>query len=814
MKRIALFIVLSVVFNFATFCQSVKVTASDLSLDKVLKTLAVEISFDPVALSSYPITINQEFDSPKSAIDFLLQDKPYLCNIIGTVYVISPKPTDVVAKEEVGPQYRDFVGVVVDANSGERMPYTLIASEKGAFYTNQEGVFKLKLLPDESVSLQLHYLGYQVLDSIINNQVQIIFPLKAIAAELKEIAVVVNLNAMRMQQGQSVGEVRVNHNVAKFMPGNGDNSVFNLLHLMPGVRASGEPSDELIVWGSGSGESKITLDGFTVFGLCNFNDNIGPVNPFIVKDIRLHKAGYNALLGEQVGAIAEITGLSGNTTKPTFKINVNNLTANVMGTFNFGTRASLLVAARKTFYELFDAEKLNPYKRTDSTSVRQLLTSTSPLFVVPKYSFHDINAKFSGTSSVNDSYFLSVYTSKDAFNYKVTNFKRINLQEDADTRQFGAGASYSRVWGKSGVTTFSTNLSSLNRSEDHLSGVLVLNNSKLFFSNTANRVNEFRVQGKHQIVVKQHSTINFGASVLRQATTYNDSTQVLSMPILFATHEYSNGKFYLDYGIRLDAPRKLKSALQPRINLGYQLSPSIKFTLGGGLYRQFLQQAPLIDQNGAYQFVWSVANDRDVPTLKSTHLIGGVSYQHNDLLISVEGYQKLTAGIVALQKSFQQVNSYITKSQATGADLFFKYEFGRLTSFGSASLCQLTIKKRDVQQEYKGGMLLNLKPFYLATNYVWGTGFSYLGSASFGNSTVSESQEEQIYQRLDGSITYRLNTKHFNLQMGVSVLNILNSNNLKYRYQVPPSKVISGNIENVFTSAIPFTPTFFLELGF
>lgn len=58
---------------------------------------------------------------------------------------------------------------------------------------------------------------------------------------------------------------------------------------MPGVRVSGEPSDDLIVWDSGISESGIVYDGFTIFGLKNFNDNISSVNPFMVKDIRLMK---------------------------------------------------------------------------------------------------------------------------------------------------------------------------------------------------------------------------------------------------------------------------------------------------------------------------------------------------------------------------------------------------------------------------------------------------------------------------------------------------------------------------------------------
>jgi len=77
--------------------------------------------------------------------------------------------------------------------------------------------------------------------------------------------------------------------------------------------AAGEQSREMLIWGSYSGHSQLIFDGFTVFGLKNFNDNISFANPYMSKDIKVMKGGFGADYGDRVGGIVEITGIQGNT---------------------------------------------------------------------------------------------------------------------------------------------------------------------------------------------------------------------------------------------------------------------------------------------------------------------------------------------------------------------------------------------------------------------------------------------------------------------------------------------------------------------
>lgn len=799
---------LSFVITTLSHGQGVGVNCENMPLDEVLRTLKVEISFDPVALSQYRVTLLKTFDDEKSAIDYLLINKPFICEKMGSVYVISPKPPDSIPSLATSIPLVDFTGVVKDSKSGERLPFSQIVTNQGGFYADFNGVFKLKVSPNDILHLQIHYLGYQVVDTLLSYTSYVTFSLSPIVVELKEIKVATYTTAMRMQQGESAGQLRVNHAVSKYLPSVGDNSVYTLLQMMPGVRASGEPSGDLFVWGSGTGESRVVYDGITIYGLRNFNDNIGFVNPFMVKDIRLHKGGYDASMGGQIGSVAEIVGISGNYEKPTLKANVNNLTANILGSLPLGARSSLTVAYRQTFYSLYDAEKLNPYRQNDSTTQR------AALLVIPDYSFRDFNGKLAGKVGESDSYFLNFYRSIDQFDYTLTNNKRINLEESSTNKQMGSAAGYHKVWAKSGISTLTINYSQLNSSEDKISGLLLLGNSYLNMSNTSNRVEEIGATLSHQMELNANNKLIAGAQWSTYQTTFNSKRGYLYMPNIHVSNQYSKDRFTLNYGVRIDMPVGLLPVVQPRVNAGYQLTQSVKLTLGVGHYYQAIQHAPQQDSDGAYQLVWMVANKDSLPSLKSNHLVGGLSYQKSGLLVSLEGYLKKSSGVVALNKISQQVVSSVTDSKSVGSDLFMKYNGGRLSVFGSASLCRQIIATSEFQQEYKGGAILNLKPFYLSANYVWGSGFNYLGTASYSDRPFYTSQYDEVYKRLDGAISYRLITKAFDLQVGFVVLNILDYENLKYRYQVPPSKIISSSVSNLYLDAQPFTPTLFLEIGF
>jgi hypothetical protein len=61
---------------------------------------------------------------------------------------------------------------------------------------------------------------------------------------------------------------------------------------------------------------------------------------------------------------------------------------------------------------------------------------------------------------------------------------------------------------------------------------------------------------------------------------------------------------------------------------------------------------------------------------------------------------------------------------------------------------------------------------------------------------------------VDVAVLYRFNTEKFNLEIGLSIVNLLNTDNIGYS----GCSHLPGN-ERVYVSGIPFTPSLFLNIG-
>ena len=150
-----------------------------------------------------------------------------------------------------------------------------------------------------------------------------------------------------------------------------------------------------------------------------------------------------------------------------------------------------------------------------------------------------------------------------------------------------------------------------------------------------------------------------------------------------------------------------------------------------------------------------------------------------------------------------------------------KKGWGKHQFWGSYSLVHATKPEFSTGHEVKAGTVYFLKPFYLSATYVYGSGFPYLSTSEHGHGEKNENGQHgneyrhsdtsrQSYNRLDLSATYRLQLRGFCIQAGASVINVFNTNNVKYSYRLSDK----NSVYNVYTKATPLTPILFLEFIF
>jgi hypothetical protein len=116
--------------------------------------------------------------------------------------------------------------------------------------SDASGKFSYTSVVDSTFSLTISYLGYYIFDTIVSPGTGYIFRMTPSVIALQEIVVEGSVVEHSIQMGNAPGISKLNHKVAYYLPGNGDNSIFNLLRLQPGILASGEQSADFIIWGA------------------------------------------------------------------------------------------------------------------------------------------------------------------------------------------------------------------------------------------------------------------------------------------------------------------------------------------------------------------------------------------------------------------------------------------------------------------------------------------------------------------------------------------------------------------------------------
>lgn len=816
-------------FSFPVSGQEVRIEADSVPLNIVLLRMAeqygIQISFDDRLLSEYPVTVHRHFGTAEEAIGFLLEPLPLVSEKNGEVFVIFGQPV----------RQKTYLvsGRIVDLRSGESLPYAHLVIGRQGLITDFSGHFSFTSLHGPPYSLSFSHLGYYILDTVLQTGTGHVIGLEPSIYQLEEVTVQGSPVDRSGQAGEEAGVMRLNHKIAYRLPGNGDDALFNFLRLQPGILAAGEQSSEMIIWAGYPGQGQLLFDGFTIFGPKNFNDNISFVNPYMAKDIRVLKGGYAAEYGDRVGGIVEISGIQGSRSKPAVNLNINHMTVSGMGGVPLGENAAMTLAFRHTYYNLYDDWEPgtgSDRERGDPGRVADITAS-------PDYRFRDANLKLAGSTGSGDPWYVSLYNGGDHFSYRVDEERNvISISQDMSERsgQLGGTAYYGRTWKKGVRSNFYLSYSGLDReiseSQETFHKIRQFTISRIgtSYHNTIAEVNlrttnHIPLSGKHRMITGAgfvHDRTGFLRESLGSATSENRHETGRVNLFLCDRYEFTPA-ISLKPGIRFDFPLEMKRLYaQPRLQLSADISGDLRVNAAWGIYNQFITETSVLDEYGNYRFFWTACDNESVPVLSSQHYVGGLVFHRGGFTFSMESFYKTVEGITRMvDQDGGALEAYRGRARIYGADLLVRQYFGKHEGWVSYTLGRAREHfpyfigddyrdaPQDQRHEVKGALLLDLKPFYLTINYVYGSGLAYL-SASTGGSTG-----RYPYSRLDAALIYRTRIRKVRVEAGISALNIFNRENIKYANLV---KIPDGAFStlSVHAEAVPFTPTIYLNVAF
>jgi hypothetical protein len=870
-RKLVIFLFLSTTALLAhTQNTPIVVNAKNKALNAVLIELrdqyGFQLSYSDNQLSNYHISVSKTFHSKEETLQYLIKKLPFQLRPSGEVFIIIPD------KKKVVPPVKTtkISGQIIESGTFEPLPFSHILINKHQMVSDVMGSFNYIASTDSSFHLRISHLGYFIYDTILYAGINQKFTLTPSIETLSEITVKNNIIEKATLIGEKSGKMKLNHNISRYLPGQGDNSIFNLLRLLPGIQAAGEQSTDLLIWGSYEGHSQVTFDEFILFGLKNYNDNISVVNPLMVKNIEIFKGGYEAKYGNRVGGIVNITGKNGNLQHPSLTVNINQSTLNGLIEIPLFKRSSLMLAYRQTYYNLYDADDFNIFAPTRSieksvSKSGQTQTINFDINVYPdEYKFRDFNLKYTYNFDNGDRMYLSGYQGGDTFSMTAnTELTRtisgksgkentipfsFNLLNNEKNKQKGIALFYGRTWKSGHQTQMIFSHSEFNKSQNDEIKSENLNSNNVYkndLSSIENTALESSLRIENTLNFRDGHQLEMGIGTTANKASLDDFIQQKEKTLLDTLKHYKNNRvnFYLNEKFSLGSRLMLKGGVrthispltekkffvEPRLSASYQLNQILKINASWGIYNQFIYKIANINSDNNYTYHW-ISSDKDTPVLHANHWIAGISTTHKGLTINIEAYYKTTNNLIQRISevnstndiSFNNYTIYRGNAMTYGIDNYIKYDFGRNSIWASYTLSKVLEQfsldgiefpdyqpaPHDQRHEIKLAALFNIKRFYLSANSVYGSGMEIL------REMFDEETQNISYLRVDAAISYRFRPKHFSGDIGFSILNIFDTQNLKMAniQNITISQDI-GTVK-VYSDAIPFTPTLYLKLKF
>ena len=842
---------------------SVKIDVESVLLTDLLKQLKKEynfhFSYSESQLSAYVISITKSFEDKSEAVHYIFKDLPFVVLQEDEVFIIVPQ------KEKLSKSKSKNIsvsGYIVESGTLETLPFSHVIVNGHASVSNELGYFSCECNGDSSAHIQISHLGYFIYDTLLTSSVKSNFELIPSNYDIPEIIVKNNEIERATQVGTYPGKIKLNHAIAGYLPGQGDNTVFNFLKLMPGILAAGEQSSEPIIWGSYEGQTQIVFDEFLLFGLKNYNDNISVVNPLVVKDIEVYKSGYDARYSNRVGGIINITGKNGNRLKPSLCLNINPTTLNGLAEIPVKRNSSVILAYRQTYYNLYNGNQFNIYEPFSEHSDRfnRNQDNSADLNIYPdSYVFRDWNFKYSLRATSDDVFSVSLYNGGDRFKLNADTeieFRRerrdpvgdgntinINLNSVEKHKQYGGSVYYAKNWNEKTTSKLVFALSGYKKTvndefDSNDENFLAQVNS----SSLKNNASELVIKQENQLKLSNKYQLDVGLGFYADKAKYLNSYNLNDSIKIDTIQDFSNNRafIYLNNNYRLNNKWLLKPGMhinvmlnhflvqaEPRLSVLYEVNNNLKASLAWGMYHQYLFLQETVDREENYNYLW-VTNNQNIKPISAVHYVAGINYFKNNFTVNIESYYKnmdnlprLTYaeyGEVAEPYASYSINK--GKAKAYGVDFLVKKDWNNKTLWASYTLsktlesfsnnanesAEYVLAPHDQRHEFKAAGVMNYRRWYYSMNYIYGSGIEMLKDIY--------PDENLAYNRLDAAITYKFRKRHYKAELGLSVLNVMNTENLKYK-NIKKFELNSTTDKLIVnTNALPFTPTLFLKLQF
>ena len=647
------------------------------ALEKLVDVTQINLAYESELVGDTPIFCSARSAKASELLGCILEDARLDFYVTSTgTYVLTAAP-------EKQPRYGRLAGVVVDASTGDPLPYAniLLADAGVGTAANDEGVFALAPLVAGSHRLIVTYVGFETrIDSIWiapGDSARKRIELQARSATTGPI--VINGLQQRLPSHQ-LGRAAASPQELAQLSSVGTPDVARSTGGLMGVAVQ-EPMADLHIQGGGGGEHQVRLDGVPIRNPVTLGRLLGAFSPLAIDRLEVHKAGFGVEYGSRLSGVVSAThSVAPDGSAMTLQADPLSINGRMQGAFTLpkGEQVTAMAAFRKSVWDVFSYPMLE-----------QLITSwhvVDPLLVPSATggSASDVNvgdrtaivdfSDYHGAARLQLSPLESIHVSL----YRGHNMidSRADIAGAADASQdryhwtnWSGQARFSWMPGSRtlGRVRLYASRQSIGHGYEMPSSYGDSSAATLDYPYDGNRLYEAGLEGRMEMSLSSHHHVTGGLRVRRigsRALVENHFFRPLAYDHgAWQVSGSVNDELSLGFGTTLEAGTRLTYIFnrqtlyaEPRATLRYDgLHPEIgayAFQVAGGIYRQFVNRYDL-GSTGPTAVVPSLRIwlpvDRSLAPPRAYHLATEALWKPSERWkINIESYYKHQARLLAI----------------------------------------------------------------------------------------------------------------------------------------------------------------------
>lgn len=595
-------------------------------------------------------------------------------------------------------------GLILDDQTKEPLIGAYITNKNTSktIVTDQFGSFIINASKENNTSLRISYLGYRTLDTTITSTISPLVIGLTPKVTLPTIEIVSKDSERHVRNELAIANIPVA--LLNALPSlAGETDPIKSLQLLPGIAAGVEGTADIYVRGGTPDQNLILLDGAKIYNANHLFGFLSPINPSLVKNVKLHKSGFPARFGGRLSSVLEIETEGGNKSEweTTLGIGLINSRFQVSGPLKKG-RSSISIGGR-----------------TAHLSLLNFIAKNEESFQT--YAFYDLNLKANwqyGKSNIS----LALFRNYDR-TVVAQNTVRTPLQGIFDYGNITGSARWSFALNKKfTLTSLLTGNYYSYRAKEELS----ISEEIAEITSNISTIRELDAKLRLRGYLNNNLILETGLEgSLRRINPRNVESTNESLSVGFRPEENSQDLaafadvtldvtncLALQTGLRIQnyflpgnpGHNATFTYLEPRVNLSYSLNE--KATLSTS-YTRMSQGLHMISNNfiGIPTNLWVTANERVIP-IRGTQFSFGGGYNSKKFNLAIDAYYKTAKNVIDplpgvgfFQSSTENWENDISaggENQIRGIEFFYQHKRDRLFGWVTYNLVWNRIKYDEI----------------------------------------------------------------------------------------------------------------------